>query len=340
MNRRQFLATATAPLAATLAQQPLFGDPPRAAMGIATTSFLTFGRPTNAMAFLEQCHSLGAGGAQMALPNDAAQLRALRAKAEQYGMYIEGISQFPKSNDMASFETTLKNAREAGALAVRIASTGGRRYEKWNTMNDWKAFVEETTAAVKKVPAIADRVKMPVGMENHKDFTVDEQLALLKQHSSEYFGGLLDFGNNISLLDAPEAVLALAPYARICHVKDMAVQPYKDGFLLSEVPLGEGILNLQKFVSTLRAANPKMRFSLEMITRDPLEVPCLTEKYWVTFPERSGQFLAHTLAMVDKESKHLQKLPTFGHLPKQAQLDVEVENVKLCLHYGRVKLGL
>ena len=35
-----------------------------------------------------------------------------------------------------------------------------------------------------------------------------------------------------------------------------------------------------------------------MITRDPLKVPCLTEGYWVTFPDLPGRHLAHTLSLV------------------------------------------
>jgi len=33
----------------------------------------------------------------------------------------------------------------------------------------------------------------------------------------------------------------------------MAVEPYEDGFLLSEVPLGEGILDLKAMTAALRA---------------------------------------------------------------------------------------
>ena len=51
-------------------------------------------------------------------------------------------------------------------------------------------------------------------------------------------GGCVDTGNNISLLDDPmELIEGLAPYAISTHIKDMGVEPWKDGFLLSELPL-------------------------------------------------------------------------------------------------------
>jgi hypothetical protein len=66
------------------------------------------------------------------------------------------------------------------------------------------------------------------------------------------------------------------------------VQPCDDGFLLSEVPLGSGLLDLPRIVATLNRANPALVFNLEMATRDPLRVPCLTDGYFATFPERKA----------------------------------------------------
>jgi 3-oxoisoapionate decarboxylase len=340
MTRRTFVSTGIAVAAARHLDNALFAAPPRTGMGVATTSYLTFARYRDPLPFLDHCHELGAGGVQMQLPSDAAAVGKIRSRAEELGMYIEAMAPMPKSSDTAAFEASLKAAKEAGAVAVRIGTNGGRRYEKWNSLNDWKAFVEESTAAMQKVAPIADRLRIPVGMENHKDWTIDEEVNLLKRYGSEYFGALLDFGNNIALLDAPDSIMELIPYAKMCHVKDMAVQSYPDGFLLSEVPLGEGILDLPKIVDGVRKANPAAKFSLEMITRDPLAVPCLTDKYWITFPDRNGVYLARTLAMVGTESKRLQGLPTFDKMPKEAQLLAEEDNIKTCLHYAREKLNL
>jgi sugar phosphate isomerase/epimerase len=340
MTRRTLISGGVGIAVAAALDQDLSAAPPKSTMGIATTSYMTFARYRDPIPFMDRCHDLGAAGIQIQLPADLASLHKIRQHAGELGMFVEAMAPMPKSNDTSAFEEALKNAKEAGAIAARTGTSGGRRYEKWNSLNDWKAFVEESTAATKKIAPIAERLKIPVGMENHKDWTIDEELSLMKQYSGEYFGTLLDFGNNIALLDSPESILELAPYAKMCHMKDMAVQEYPKGFLLSEVPLGEGILDLRKIVDAVRAANPKAKFSLEMITRDPLEVPCLTEKYWITFPDRNGVYLARTLAMVRKSSARLQPLPTFATLSKDAQLRVEDDNVKQCLNYAREKLNL
>lgn len=92
-------------------------------------------------------------------------------------------------------------------------------------------------------------------------------------------------------------------------------------------------------ISAVRQSRPKTRFSLEMITRDPLKVPCLTDKYWTTFPDRNGLYLARTLKLVQKE-KSSKPLPRTSHLPQDQQLLAEEENVKTCLAYAHDHLNL
>ncbi|MFO1247530.1 MAG: hypothetical protein U1E93_04740 [Alphaproteobacteria bacterium] len=58
---------------------------------------------------------------------------------------------------------------------------------------------------------------------------------MLKKYSSPNFGALVDFGNNISMYDPVDVINKLAPYVKSCHMKNMALQNYADGFLMSEV---------------------------------------------------------------------------------------------------------
>lgn len=186
-----------------------------------------------------------------------------------------------------------------------------------------------------------EKYKIPLGLENHKDRTADELHALIKKYSSEYLGVCLDFGNNISLLDEPmDVIQQLAPFAVATHVKDMGVEPYDDGFLLSEVRLGTGFLDLPRMIAMVQEARPQTHLSLEMITRDPLKVPCLTDKYWATFPTRNGEYLARTLKLIQKESAHAKPLPRVSQFDHAAQVQAEENNVKACLAYARETLHI
>jgi sugar phosphate isomerase/epimerase len=105
--------------------------------------------------------------------------------------------------------------------------------------------------------------------------------------------GTLDTGNKLALLDYPYgAIEALAPYAFTVHFKDQALREYEHGFLLADIPLGQGSFDMQRIAAILKRAKPDVRMMLELITRDPLKVPCLSEKYWATMPQVSGNDLA------------------------------------------------
>jgi hypothetical protein len=141
------------------------------------------------------------------------------------------------------------------------------------------------------------------------------------------------------LEDPYRVVNECAKWAFSVHLKDMAVREYEQGFLLAEVPLGTGILDLRRMIAVLRAARPEVRFCLEMITRDPLKVPCLTDKYWATFGEVPGAELARTLEFVRRHAAP-KPLATVSNLGMSQRLAVEEEYNQRCLAYARESLGL
>lgn len=333
MNRRTFLFTAAA--AGALAAET------RSKMGIAVTSYLSFGRPKDNLEFLEHAHALGAGGIQMPLTSPQPDyIRKLRARTEQLGMYFELIGRLPARENPAAFEATVAAAKQAGARVIRVNCLPGRRYENFHNLADWRKAVARSHEVLDVALRIVEQHKLPLAVENHKDFTADEMVALMKQKSSRWLGVCLDTGNNISLLDDPLALVeALAPYALCTHVKDMAVAPHSEGFLLSEMPLGQGMLDMRRIVDTVHTARPETPLTLEMITRDPLKVPCLTDAYWATFPDRNGRYLAQTLRMVE-QSRGRAPLPVVTGLAREVQLQTEEDNVKQSMAYARQHLGL
>ena len=69
--------------------------------------------------------------------------------------------------------------------------------------------------------------------------------------------------------------------------------------------------------------------TLEMITRNPLQIPCLTEKYWLTLSGQGPVKLARMLSMVRKRK---QPLPRLDGLDRASQLRLEEDNVKRSLN--------
>jgi 3-oxoisoapionate decarboxylase len=314
--------------------------PPRSTLGFSPDSFAILRPPRTAIEFLERVHSIGGGGGQATLASfEPEYLKKVRKRTEELGSYLEVLTLLP-GDDTTQFDKTLAAAKEAGAECIRTVCLLGRRYETFPTLDKWKAFVVESKAKLARAVPIAERHKIRIGLENHKDWTADEMPALLKSYSSEYLGACIDFGNNVALLDDPmELVEALAPFVVNTHIKDMGVEEYPDGFLLSEVPLGEGFFDLKRMMAVIRKYKPDVRFSLDMLTRDPLKIPCLTEQYWVPFPERNGRFLARAMATV-RAHKSPAPLQRITGLPREQQLQIEEEILRRCLWYARENLGL
>ena len=345
MKRRDFLKTVAAGTAACMpdvarvadAQEPV----PRTAMGICEYSFAVNPHAKATLDFLEYAHTLGAGGVQTGLDKLSTDyLEQVRRRATELRMYLEVIVGLPDENRVDDFERHVVAAKQAGASCLRSACLNGRRYEDFSTLAEWKRFVATSKERIELALPIVEKHQMRLGLENHKDWTADELVALIKFYSSEYLGVCLDTGNNLSLLDDPMSLVeSLAPYAFATHFKDMAVDEYPEGFLLAEVPLGQGFLNLRRMIEVIRRANPQVHFSLEMITRDPLRVPCLTDKYWVTFPERNGRYLARALSLA-REHRSSKPLTKVLDLPRDARQKLEEDNVRQCLAYAERELGL
>jgi len=252
-------------------------EPPRTSMGVAQYSFpgSPYLRPS--IGFLEYCHPLGAGGVQVELDSlDPDYLARLRRRTAELRMYLEVIVELPQG-DAADFERDVIAARQAGAECLRAHCLSGRRYENFTGLDQWHTFVAESHRRLALAVPVLEKHQLALGLENHKDWTADEMVALLARHPSEYLGVCLDTGNNLAPLDDPvEAIQKLAPHVVTTHFKDVAAKEYPEGFLLSEVPVARGILDLAWVIECLRKARPRARLNLEMITREPLRIPCYT----------------------------------------------------------------
>ena len=346
MNRRIMLSAMAGGCAAAIMPRAEAAPAAKKRLGIAKFSFAVrhgaeraAGEPIN---FLEYCHGLGAGGIQVNLGiKEDAYIKELREKAESYGMFIEASSRLPRDKDDAGrFEKEVITAKNVGATVIRVAM-GGRRYEVFDRAEQYREFDVRTRKELALGARAAAKHGLHLAIENHKDRRVPEMLDMLESIDSEYVGICMDTGNSAALLEHPMAVVeAFAPWARAVHVKDLAVCAYKDGFLLADVPLGQGLLDLPKMIQLLEEANPDIQFTLEMSTRDPLEVPCLQEKYWATMKDVPGADLARTLRYVRDNAVPEASLPHVGHLSKDEHIALEEANVKQCLAYAAEQLDL
>ena len=256
------------------------------------------GRP--AFDFLGYFHGLGFGVAEGARPasNDPDAIKAFRDRVEQYNMRVVMDVGYPRDeNGVEAFEANVKMAKEAGAISLHAAMTQ-RRYEEFSDFASFKASFERNQKSIAMAEPILRKHQMRLGIENHKGWRSAEQAAWLKRVAAS--GSVC---TSISAITCRSAKIPsipcenLLPYTFACHSKTWPWSPTRDGFLLSEVPLGEGFLDIKGMVAALQKKDPNMPFDLEMIVREPLKIPVFTDKYWVTFDDPTARCRAATWPM-------------------------------------------
>ena len=301
----------------------------------------------NSQTFLELCRRFGASGAQIDFSQvpveNTSALAAIRKAYEEAGVDVEVSIPSKYLETPEAFAQAASVAASLGAKRARVALLSGRRYETFETRAAWDAFAGKWRDTLPRMRSAFNRHRLPIGIENHKDWLAPELVALLRSIDSPYVGACVDFGNNIALLEDPDETMELlTPHAITTHLKDMAIRRTELGFELSEVPLGQGQLPLERYVTALHRARPGVPFCLEMITRDPLIVPYKSDKFWVAFDApwrdraRIEQFEARVL------SKQTERpLPHTTGVDADAQVTAEDENVRASIDYaiGVLKLG-
>jgi 3-oxoisoapionate decarboxylase len=349
MTRRELLTAGAAStlvaLNPAIAQEPA----PKAVLGGSPTAFSVRARAARRnnerFDIIEHCHQLGLGGAEsiLSLPTPEV-VKSIRQKIDAYNMAVVLNTPLPKSeSDVAQFDTAVAACKEAGAVALHAAMTQ-RRYEQFDSLPAFQFNFAQCQKSVALAEPVLRKHRMPLAIENHKGWRAAEQAAWMKRVSSEWVGVCLDMGNNLSLCELPDETFeALTPYTIFSHLKDMGLEDYPDGFLLSEVPFGEGVINLKERVAQLRRKDPKMLLCLEMITRDPLKVPVFTERYWPTFSDPqtgiSGRDLAMVLELVRRNPPKT-PLPRPDNLSLTDLIKAEDDYNLACIRYAHQNLDL
>jgi len=320
--------------------------------GIAYTSFAVrsqrgraAGTPAlPAEAFIDLVRSFDADGCQLDLSQlaaaDPAALDGVKRRLGDAGLYLELSVPARTLDDAQRFADVAKIARRLGAARLRVALLSGRRYETFPTMAAWREFADHWRQALPRLKSALERERLPVGIENHKDWLADDLVELIRSVDSRYLGACVDFGNNLALLEDPLGVVQkLAPFAVTTHLKDMAVRPYERGFELSEVPLGTGLCPLAKMIEVLRAARPEVPLVLEMITRDPLKVPYLDDAYWATYAKRDEPRIERFRAGVLTKAA-ADPLPRISGQSYESMTAAEDENIRRSTVFARKMLHL
>ena len=294
---------------------------------------------------VEYCHGMGLGAAHTSLPVNVepGAVKKLRDQVNKYDMRLTVGLRTPRAEgDLPQYEAAVKAASEMDGRVVCVHEYfSGRRYEQFKSAAEFHQFDAACKAGVRLAEPILRKYKMPLALENHKGWRAQELVDWVKSTGSEYVGLCLDMVNNVSLIETPmQTIETMAPYTIFVSFKDIGVDFYDRGVLLSEVALGDGLMDLPGFVAMMQKKNPKMLFQLEMLTRDPLKVPIFTEQYWKVFDDKFPVPPRDLAMLIDWIRQHPPKKPlpsTSGLTPAQV-LALEDELNQKSIDYARANL--
>lgn len=344
MTRRHSFSLAALPLAAA-AQT---AKPPRILKNLGTAAPGLGARIRHEGAnwdIVEYCRQKGLGAPHIYFPadHDPAKIAKIRRQLNDYDMRAVFLLRTPRvAGDLPKYEAALKSlASMDGRVACVHDPFSGRRYEQFKTAAEFHQFFAQCKAGVRMAEPLLRKYKLPLAIENHKGWRSAELAEWVKSTGSEYVGVCLDLVNNVSMIETPEQTIdTLLPYTLYVSFKDIGVDFYDQGILLSEVAFGDGHLDLKGIVSRGQQKNPNMIFQIEMLTRDPLEVPIFTEQYWKVYDAQSPVPPEDLARLIHYVRNHPPKRPlprTSGLSPAQ-RLALEDDLNQRCIDYAREHL--
>ncbi|HXA52000.1 MAG TPA: TIM barrel protein, partial [Candidatus Acidoferrum sp.] len=199
-------------------------------------------------------------------------------------------------------------ARDRLLEGLRISKTVGatamRCYMGTNTDRlgepGIEAHMANTIRLFKSVRSEALDLGVKIALENHAgDMQAREVKTIIEESGKDFVGACLDTGNPVWCIEDPFLTLEiLAPYAVTTHVRDSIVFETPHGAAGQWVAMGDGILDLPRFIAEFRKRCPQSTMQLEIITgRPPRPLNYLDADFWKAFPKMPAWEFARFVAL-------------------------------------------
>ncbi|KGD74873.1 sugar phosphate isomerase [Tatumella morbirosei] len=245
------------------------------------------------LASLDHVKELGLGGIffssllDMSPTLDSGELREIRSKADELGLYLE--SGLGKINPFCSAEAPelraagngdiiagLRRMIEAGAsIGCRElwVSTGNFKSEypgrlavdRFRTDVSWDEQLQATSKVLDLLAPVARAHGVHMNIETHDEITSFEILRLIEATGEDCVGVVLDTANMLQRGEHPVlAARRLAPWVRQTHIKDAYTGRAPGGLDFQPRPCGTGIVDFSAILSILSETCPKINLSLEI----------------------------------------------------------------------------
>ncbi len=234
-------------------------------------------------------------------------LRNLRMLAERHDLKIyTGSGGIAKNGKQ--FKDTWGTAEELLAKAINVAETVGSPVVNVRIGSIDDRFldggiqprIDEAVRVLKATRSRAIDAGIKFGFENHAaDLRSEELIRLVEEVGTDVCGVMLDPGNGLWAMEDPMKHLqTLAPYTVCNSIRDYKVWSSDEGAMFQWMALGEGMMDVKKYVDTLVRFNPGMPIFVETISNSARPIPFLTADYWKAYPNLKASQIVDFLKLV------------------------------------------
>lgn len=294
-------------------------------------------RKRGPLASLDHVHALGLDGIffptalDMSPTLDAGELRDIRARADDLGLYLE--SGLGKINPYCSAEAPELRAAGDGDIIAGLtrmieasaaigcfelwvspgnfkpAYRGRLAVDRFRTDVTWQEQLDATERVLKMLAPVARAHGAHLNIETHDEITSFEILRLIEAVGDDCTGAVLDTANMLQRGEHP--VLAadrLSPHIRQTHMKDAFVGRAPGGLDFQPRACGAGIVDFSAVLPIVAKASPDVNLSLEIAQSvddnrrrsNPRQCIQIDDPVWrAGHPDLTAEELAEYFAMVD-----------------------------------------
>jgi 3-oxoisoapionate decarboxylase len=237
---------------------------------------------------------------------DDAYLGGLREAAEARGirLYVGIGSITPGSTtfvkDYGSVEELLTlGVRVATALGSPVVNCRIGTFADRSTPGGIEARMAELIHALRSVRTRACDAGLKFAVENHAaDLRTEEVLHVIEEAGTDTTGVMLDPGNALWAMEDPMRQLERLGRHVVCtSVRDYMVWPTPEGAMFQWTAIGEGLMDVPAYVSTMARLCPDVPLVVETISNSPRPIPYLEHDYWKAFPALRAADLVDFLAL-------------------------------------------
>lgn len=312
MQRRHFIKTTAATIAATAVASAQENRKPAPLFGFDNFSIRAFGWKADRLleyAAEQKVTAILFSDLDVYDSHDDAYLKDLSQKAKDLGVKIYagtgGICPSGKN-----FSDKWGDAPTMLSLTLRIAKKLGspcaRCYQGFaedrRSPGGIQARNEDTLKVLAAVKPLAMDLGMKIAIENHAGDMQGWELArLIEKAGTEFVGATIDPGNATWTLEDPmDNLEALGPHILCSGMRNSMIWETEDGAQVAWTSPGEGLVDMVAYAKRFRELAPEAPFILETISGFSRPFPYLQKDFWKGYEEIPAENFAAFVALAKK----------------------------------------